>query len=642
MSSFTLDQFRAVLDHLDAEERVDQLRYFRVLNDLGAEVIPELNLRLQRVSAPRAFRLLVFESAFYYPWSGWVPLLSRALRREADPELFGLGILALGSIGDAGAVAALRELSQHSSQPGFQEKVAGVLADADPTLAWDHHLERLLEGSVNPAVANEGARQLGQLLDPTKLASLRTVLTHPDLLVFRHSVRLLARVPSAEAGAFLLGYLWECHQGILEGRAFKETLAALRSLGVEAVQARVVAGFSDTFAASETESLGLLRDGIGPSTLRVAQDLRQRAQSLSDRWLADILVASVEAKGARLQALFSEAGEELTQRFRRLAFALDAGAEGLVERVQGRQLSAEEVLPMLEASLRLQTGHEGVARALAALAPAQDEDLTELLLRLPDSTGRLAALETLGERGEEALGPVLLRACRDPISDIAQRAMLHLGKLPGADSVARSLLLGDRLEDIQLGIRFVGLHSLKNLAPELLNLVRAATREELAVEALESLGHSGAVEMAAELLELLHSGQSPRMQLALGQALRDLGDVESTRLLCARAEALRSPLLHAVALEAVIRMQHELGVETLQRVPGLVSAAWEGWHPWASRLRVVLALQGLHLEDRQLWAKLLARIQAGIAESKTAGGWSGPDRAKVQAVARELAARATA
>jgi hypothetical protein len=640
MSSFTLDQFRAVLDHLDPAERADQLLFFRILNDIGQDAVAELGPRLLRVSASRGFRQLVFEGCFYYPWPAWVPILARALRRESDPELFSVGVVSLGNIGDAEALAALKELSQLSSQPGSKEVVADVLAQADPSLAWDHHLERLLEGSGNPSVANEGARQLGQLVDPSKLSSLQTVLVHPDLLIFRHGVRLLSRIQSAEGAAFLAGYLEECHREVLEDRTFKEVLPAFKGLGLEAAREAALGGFSTGFAAGESEVLERLRTESGAPALLAAQGLRDRATGPRDRFMAEILVVVAENKSARVQVLQVEALEEMNLRSRRLAFAMDAGAEGLAGMVKAGHLPLERALPILEAALRLQTGREGVARALAALAPAANAELMDLLIHLPDNACRVAALEVLGERREEALRPVLLAVCRDPISDIAQRAMVHLGSLPGAEQVAGELLRGGRLEDIQLGIRFIGLHKLTGLAQELLDLVRTSTREELAMEALEALGSSGSLEVAPALIELLHSGQSPQMQLALAQALRDMGDAGVAETLCSKAEELKNPILHAVALEALVRTQNELDPESSKLVMAQVLGAWEGRRPWANRMKIILALPELRSESRKFWADLASLVQSALAESKTAGGWSSQELGKLQPAAREISRRA--
>ncbi len=639
MSSDAMDPFRAVLDHLDGAERTHQLLFFRGLDGVGEDAVAELEPRLTRPGVPRSLRHLILEGCFYHAWPRAVPMLSRVLRHEGDPELFALGVAALGRIGGAKALAALKELSQLCSSPGFQTLVAEVLAQADPAQAWDHHMGLLLTGSGNPSVANEAARQLGPLVDATRLESLRTVLMHPDLLVFRHAVRLVARIPSEEAATFLASFLKECHREVLEDRALKEMISAIRGLNREAAREMALARLSAPFAEAEAETLEHLGAETGPQAIRSAKALCERASGAVDRFLAQVLLAVAENKGGTLQSLPTEWLEELNLRARRLAFALDTGAEGLAGMVKVRLLPQEAALPILEAALRLQTGREGVARALAALAPASEPELMELLIRHPDSALRAAALEVLGERQEEALRPAVLAAFRDPISDIAQRAMLHLGQLPGAEKVATDLLRSGHLEDIRLGIRFIGLHRLGGLAPELLELV-TGSREELGLEALEALGSSASVEVAPALLELLHSGQNPRMQLGLAEALRDMGQAEWAEQLCLKADELKHPLLHAVAFEGLVGVQEALGQGGVPQILAQFQGAWDGRNPWATRLRVVLVLTRLTLEDRKLWAELATLVQGALVESRTGGGWAGQDLAKVQTVARELARRA--
>ncbi len=635
MSSSAQEQFCAILDHLDASEPADQLSFFRALHDVGAEGLEELGPRLHRAGASHAFRQLVFEGCFYYAWPLSVPILARALRHESDPEFFGLGVEALGRIGNPEALEALRELAQVASGPGFPERVAEVLAQADPALAWEHHLGLLLEGSGNPSVANEAARQLGQLLDPSKLDSLKNLLMHPDLLIFRHAIRLLGSIQSVEAAAFLAGFLEECHREVLEDRLLKELLGALRGLTGEAAREVALARLSAPFQAREGEVLEALRAG------QAAEGLMERAVGLPDRFLAEVLLTIQANKNTRLQALHTETSEAMNLRARRLAFAMDVGAEGLAGLVKAQFLPPSEVLPILEAALRLQTGREGVARALASLAPTESSGLMELLLHCPDNPSRAAALEVLGERREEALRTILLAACRDSIVDIAQRAMVHLGLLPGAEQVAGELLRAERLEDIRMGIRFIGLHRLTGLARELLELVRNSSREELALEALESLGSSASAEVAPALAELLHSGQSPRMQIALAQALCDIADPGATETLCAKVEELKTPVLHAVALEALVRVQADLGPGAGRLFMGQVRGAWEGRNPWAVRQRVALVLPEIALEDRKLWTDLASLVQEALAEARAAGRWTAPELVKAQVVARELARRAS-
>ena len=87
-------------------------------------------------------------------------MLSRMLRHEPDLYLFGIGLHALGRIGDESSLATLRELSQIRASAEFQKMVAEIMAQTDPAEAFQHHLSCLLEGSANPGMANKAAHQL--------------------------------------------------------------------------------------------------------------------------------------------------------------------------------------------------------------------------------------------------------------------------------------------------------------------------------------------------------------------------------------------------------------------------------------------------------------------------------------------------
>lgn len=604
-----IDPLRTLLDHFMEGNREHQLAFFRALHEAGPEALEELAPRILRPTAPKGLRLLSAEAAYYHPWPGWVPVFARLLRHETDIGIFQTATEALGRIRTPKALDTLRELSMVRAAPAFQIHVAEVLARVDPAEAFRFHMGRLLEGSRHPAAANEAAQRLADLVDAGSLPDLQAALGHADLLIFRQALRLIARIPTREAAAFLATFLEASHQEALDDRALKASLAALRGLQVPALRAAVQAQL-------DTQGEGASRGFL--------EELQSLAQ---------------EGKAARISARLAEVGEELHLRARRLGFAVDASADGLASLAAAGCIPPETILPLLERPLREQTGREGVARALARLVPAGDGPRLDLLLGQADATLRIAALEALGERREEALRPALLLACRDGIHDHAQRALFHLGQLADPISQARELLSRPQPADRDLALRFIVLHGLMDLVPDLVEELAQAEREDWRVQVAGALGALKAAQAAPALADLLHRGQSPRLQAALAEALRDMGDPAAAFRLCERAAGLNQPPLHALAVEALARAHATpataLPPEAFQELHDQVLGAWDDRNPWPLRLRVISALEGMQLQVQAPWATFAGIVQEALNEKRPANAWSPMELARVQNALRE-------
>jgi len=220
-----------------------------------------------------------------------------------------------------------------------------------------------------------------------------------------------------------------------------------------------------------------------------------------------------------------------------------------------------------------------------------------------------------------------------------------VGQLPDPEGLARDCLAKADPEEVKVGLRFIALHQLEPLVPDLLQLVASEPQEGVLVAVLETLGALGSPQAVEPVLALLHSGQNARLQLALASALRDLGDPAGALALCAKVAALSSPELHTVAVEALARAHATAG----QPLPPLRSAvlvtavrgAWTGRIPsWTLRRRIGDALVSLHLEHPPAWNELTSLIQETLHEKRPSGAVPTEDIAQLQASARILAQRA--
>ena len=173
-------------------------------------------------------------------------------------------------------------------------------------------------------------------------------------------------------------------------------------------------------------------------------------------------------------------------------------------------------------------------------------------------------------------------------------------------------------------------------------LARAATetREANLIATLETIGNIGSPEAVDPLLALLQSGQGPRIQIAIAEALRSLGDARGALALCAKAEELNIAMLHALAVEALAKA-HDQPDRTL---PSSGSAAlikavrgsWSDRNPWPLRRRIADALPTIQVADRGVWVELSGLFQATLEEKRPHGVVAAEDLTHIQTCARAL------
>ncbi|GLH72154.1 hypothetical protein GETHLI_06560 [Geothrix limicola] len=636
--------FELFLDRLDPAWRDDQLAFFRTVAGLGTAAVEELAGRVSRVSCPPGLKQLVLEFSYYFPWQEWIPIVDRILRHEKDLALFDTGVRALGRMGTPPALECLRALSLSRVTPGFSEIVNQVLQESDPAEAFLHHFSRLLQGSVQPADANEGAHQLAKLITADSFGALRTAVDHPDPLIFRHALKLMGQVPSEEAAAFLLAYLEATHQEALQDREVRVLLTEFRSLPRTEVMAKVIqmltARWTDHPAQPLTE-LADLASGNGDRIQSAITRLHACEPGVLDAFLLDTLKEALVDKPAHLAKALGQAGEAAQRRTRRIEFGMDSASQSLATLAGQGLIDAGQVIPVLAESLRLGTGHAGAACALARLVPPEAQDLIDLVLDQSDGAIRGAALEALGERSDPGLRYAFMKLRRDAITDISDRSLWHLGQLPEAVGTARAFLADEDPAEVEVGLRFMAMHKLEELVPDLLERIPTETREALLVGILATLGAIGSPSAVDPLVNLLHSGQAPKIQVAIAEALRDLGDANGALALCAKAEELNSPTLRAIAVEALAKAhptpENPLPASRSNVLIKAVRGGWSDRNPWPLRRRIADTLLNVHPENSGVWVELSTLFQATLDEKRPPGAVSPEDLTHLQTCARALA-----
>ncbi|MDP2877469.1 MAG: hypothetical protein Q8O00_14880 [Holophaga sp.] len=628
-------RFRSLVDHLDPSDPEDQLRFFRVLELVKDDAVQELAPRLLLASASLPFRMLAAEAAYYYPNPEWMAPLIRVLRRESDIGVYEVCVRALARIGTAASNEELRSLSSTTHEPVKREMLSMALHASDPDSAFDHHIARLFVGSSNPTVANQAAADLRQIVGPNHLESLLVAVYHQDMLIARHVLKLITCVSTWEAAQFLFAYLLECHQDILDDRVLKELMVSLRPLSSEDLWPALISHLEERFSDRVPSSLAKLRasgPAGGAESITEVETLRNWARGTVEPFLLDILTVLLEGRTSRLPAVFTDAAAGMQARARQAPYALDTCATGLESMVGRGFFVSEDVIDLLFQSFMAQTGREATARVLGALVKPTDTNYLEGILATHDSTLRAAALDGIAVRQDVAFLTFLLRACRDPIEDVAGRMILALGNLEGAAEQASALIGSRAPEDVALGLRIARMNRMTSLVGQIMAFLETNAREDSSIDAVALLGEFGTVDEG--LLKQLHSGQSARMQSALAVALAGRGPTTTALELARVALTLRQPEVWLAAAEGMIQAWAAVGpmpAEVSEQLMNLVQACWGERSPGPWRVRLIQALQGYQGVDR-VHAESLFELVAACADDKRAQyGW-GPEQQNQLAV----------
>ncbi len=626
MATDTAGQFRRLLDHLDAEDPDDQLLFFHMANLVGEEGIQELAPRMLRVSSSPAFRLLVAEAAFYYPNPEWVVPLSRALRREGNLEVFDVCVRALAQIRTPESDAELRRLSALTHEPAKLELLSAALQSIDPERAFEFHLSRLFQGSANPSVANQAAGELRRIVGREHLESLEVVVYHEDILIARHVLKLITRIPSWEAAQFLCVYFLECHRDILDDRNLREILATLRPLPLAEVYTEIMRHLLERFEVRAPGALRRLREAGpegGPDSPGALEELRNFSQGSAEPFLLSALTLILEGKGSRLPSLYSEVTAAHQPRVRRSTHALETCAAGLEEMVARKLFTPEDVLDLLYQAFLAQTGREATAKVLGLLLSPSDEAYLESIFATQDVALRAPALDAIASRHDSRFLPFLLRACHDPIEDVAERMIRALDGLEGAVEQAVMYLASRDPEEVRLALRMIRINHMTSQGDQVVAFMDASNREALTLEAVSVLGELGGQDAA--LLERLHSGQSTRMLVALTSAAIQGALPEVALKVARQVQTLRQPELWVIAAEGLISAHSPLGPmpqESSEVLVALIKAYWEENQGGAGRFRIIQALPRLPKAAPEHLEALLGLLAACAEDKRGLAGWS--------------------
>ncbi|MBK7292659.1 MAG: hypothetical protein IPI84_02410 [Holophagaceae bacterium] len=647
MPTTPLDELRGWLESPMETDAGAQVRLNQLLQQLRQLALPELGSRLVKPSTPPTLKRFLFSLTAKFDWPEWVPWLLQVLQHEADLGVFDEGCAALGRLELRSAREALQKLETQRTDPDRQLILRRELGTADPQQPLSFYLGRLLEGEANPRLAHQGARGLALVAEPGDLPALWEALPGADPLAFRLLLRAVTELPGEPQGALLLGL-------------FQETLQTLEDLeSLEALTQQVQVGARTAARSVLVAALAARMGGQHPEVIRALQEaldageeghpippverLREEAKGPYERFVTDSLIVLLEGKVARFSALVTEAQDTAIRQQASLGLTLNLVCEALVHRVTAGSLASGQAVPILQDAFDRFAHSEGLDHAFCRLVPATDESALGRVLAVSDPKRRLACLDVLGAREEDALVPFFMRAMQDGIVEVGHRAMHHLGKLPSSFPAVMGLFQSGQPEQIRTALRIFTVNGTKAAAEPLMAFLRTDVRDDLLLEAVEALGATHCPSASTVLLDLLHDGKPARLQEALVEALAGLATPEAGLGLLTKSAHLKLSQVLIRALEGLLAafpgFERPLPVECLPSLEQLITRCCDDREGEGQRLRAILATQHLYCFDQGLYSRLKDSFSDFLFDLRTKGDWDRDTNDRVAAIVKELGRR---
>ena len=655
MSALTRDAPLTPLDELRAhlsrhnEDPAWTHHLHQLLQKLQQMALPELGERLLRPTSSKALKRAILALPAKFDWPEWANPLLKALLTEPDLGVFDDGCAALGRLETREAYEALLVLQAQRSDSDRRLILQRELNALEPTQPLPFFLSRLAEGESNPRLAHQGARHASILASPADLPALVQAYQGGDPLASRLALRILSGLPGGGAGAFLTQLFHQLVQHLEEQEALETLITRIQPL--QRVQAReelaqVYAARLKDRCAGESAALVQALSDESANPVAVLDRMAPHVQGDYEAFLAESVQVLVEGKVARFSALLTDRLEQAQKQQTLLSTNLDLVAQALHRQVRAGHLPQVEAMAVLVPGLPRFPRQDGVALAFCWLVAPEDEASLALVNAEQDPKRRMFLLDALGAREEDGLTPFFLRALEDPIVEVGQRAIHHLGRLPSAFPVVMARFESGQPDQIRQAIRIFRENRTRAAAETLTAFVAAENRDDLLVEAVEAIGAIGYPPAAPVLLELLHDGKPARLQVALATALGTMASPEAARGLLAKAPGLKLPSVLILCLEGLLSafrgFDQPVPEEALPGLDELLRRCLDEREGEGVQLRAILATQELYCFDQALYAKWRDHFSDVLFDLRTKGNWDRDTNEKVAAVVKELGQRSGA
>ncbi len=645
-----LDSLRALLKGYSEGDATFQNHLVQMTQSLHKQSLRVLGPALMPSEAPKSLRRKILGLVSRFDWPEWAPYLHQAMLLEAELSVFDEGCAALGILGTRSAYECILDLQAKRTSTDHQTILNRERNNFEAEQPFPHFLSRLQEGASNPRLATQAARVLATKADGMHMPSLAETHREGDELTQRLCLRIITGIPDASATRFLLDLTEQMNREMLDNLSLIDTLRKTanlpRAMARDEFLKLVLAHFTPRCPeATERLSQAMHRPVEEINANVLITPLRNLASGFNEAFLLDALEMLVEGKVARFTAYHSENQETAEIRQAKLQTTLEQVGEALVLRALQGITPLDEAFEALSEPFRNRLGGDAFAMAFLNLISSKNETLLDEILLDPDIKRRQRCIDAIGTREEDAFTPFFMKAMQDPIIEVGQLAIHHLGKLPSAIPALKEQFHSGQPELVRRAIRVFGENHTQEAAEPLLEFIKIEQRDTLLVEAVEALGNLRYPSAIPVLLDMLHDGKPLTLQMSLAQSLGRLAHRDASLGLLQKAQSLKHPSVLFLCLEgsmsAFTSFENPMPPDVLDQLWALVERCCDEREGEGQRLPTMLAMIDLYTFDRAIYEKLRERFGDYLSTMRTQANWDRNNNEKVSTVIKELSRRSS-
>jgi hypothetical protein len=586
-----------------------------------------------------------------HDWPEWSSILFEVLSKEPELAVFDEGCAALGILGTKSSWKTLQRLKTVRKDRDRQIILDRELNELEPRQPLSYYLGRLLEGENNPRLAAGGARMVAVVASPQDIPAIIGAFQDGDKLAKRMLLRIIPCIPCEETENFLAIILKKSAVDLADGRSLLETIGRFAGLARPSVKQECQAMVTDLFKDKARDVVGELNAALSQTdaeTAHLFEALEEFADSSTSTFALEALRLLVEGKLARFSVFLSERSEEVEKSLEDVEIVLDCAADALARLVREGGAKTEDTLPHFRSVFNMHLGGNVFLDSYIELISHEDTEILDELLADPDYERRFVIMDAIGAKENDHFIHFFLKAVKDPIMDVGQLAVQHMGKLRKGQELFMDYFKSGQRDKMRLaiwGFKEIRLHEAADL---LLDFIVEASESsfssnELLVEAAGALSNLRIAKATPVFLQLLHDGQPLVLQTALAEALVALQLTEAALGLLGKAKSLKHAEILFIVLEGVLppfdSFEHPFQMENWEEYQALLDRCCDAREGDGQRFRALCAMEHLYVLDIGVYEKLSERMSDYLSQLRTKDSWDKNANDRLTAILKEIAKR---
>jgi len=629
-----LDSLRRILsEYVPSDERFAQ-KLSQSIGEIGKNSLTVIGEFLTRPGTS-SLRKAVLPLASKHDWPEWTNLLFEILSKEPELAVFDEGCAVLGAIGTKSSWKTLQRLKTVRTDRDRQIILNRELNDLDARQPLSYYLGRILEGENNPRLAALGARMASAMATHQDIPAILDAFQSGDKLAKRQILRILPCFQCSEVTEFLLYSLVNAAEDLINNQKLRETINHLGKMpkptARQECQKLVTEQFRDR-AGNIVGELSAVLGEKGAEAAHLFDALEEYADTPTRSFVLEALRLLVETKFTRFSVVLNERTDEIETRMEDQAVVLDCTAAALERLVKECGAKNEDVIPHFRKVFNLRLGGKLFLESYIDLISHQDTDILDELLADPDYERRFIILDAVGTKEDDNYIDFFLKASRDSIIDVGQRAIQHLGKLRKGQEIFLEYFNSGEPEKMRLalwGFKEIQMQEAADLLLEFINKdlegSSVNTRNDLLVGAANALASLRVSKATPVLLQLLHDGQPLQLQIALAEAIAAMESPEAALGLLAKSKSLRHPEVLIILLQGALppfeSFDNPFPMEHFEDFQKLLDRCCDDREGGGQRFPAYCTLENLYILDIVKYDALLQRLSDYLSIMRTKGDW---------------------